>query len=208
MRVSRRRRGLFAAAVLQGVLLAASAAAQTSTPARAAAGPDGVPGAKIAVIDTVVFADDKGGITRYVSALKLLGREFPGGHSEWNILQARVKALVEEISKAKTASPANPMGIQAKQDEVERLQREIDQKKEAEDALLRKRFSEVVGPIAQDIRAAIDQFAAQRGITMLLDKSRLDSAILAVNPAADVTQEFVADFNSKNPPPGAPPAPR
>ena len=193
---------LFAAATLLGVLLAASAAAQTAPPARAAA-PGAVPGAKIAVIDTAAFSDEKGGITRYANALKLLSREFPGGHSQRNILQERVKTLAEEISRLPAASPAGPEGVQAKRSEIERLQREIAQKKEAEDALLEKRFYEVVGPIARDIRKALDEFAARRGITLILDQSRLGSAILAVNPATDVTQAFIADYNSRNPPPGA-----
>ena len=34
---------------------------------------------------------------------------------------------------------------------------------------------------------------------MILDISKLAPAILTVNPAMDVTQAFIAEFNSKNP---------
>jgi len=49
--------------------------------------------------------------------------------------------------------------------------------------------------------------ARQRGITMTLDMSKLLPAILTAVPTVDITQAFIADFNSKNPRAAAAPRP-
>ena len=89
--------------------------------------------------------------------------------------------------------------IRAKQDDGARLQRELKYKKEQADADFEKRYSEVVGPVSNDIGNALIQYAAQNGLTMIIDISKLQPAVLSVNPAMDVTLAFIADYNSKHP---------
>jgi Skp family chaperone for outer membrane proteins len=93
----------------------------------------------------------------------------------------------------------DPTTIQAKREEVERIQRDMKYKKEQADADFARRYQAVVSPISAEIGKALDQFAAQRGLTMILDISKLEVAILTVNPAMDVTLAFIADYNAKNP---------
>ena len=190
-------------------ILAFSASAQTrpgTTPARpataqptAAASNAPVPDTKIAFIDTGAFGEEKGGIGRYVNAVKALEREFKPRQDELNNMQNRIKALADEIQKLSGNSVVDPKTIQAKNDEGERLQRDLKYKKEQADADFQRRYGEVVGPISQDIGKALDQFAQSRGITMILDISKLAPAILTVNPAMDVTAAFISEYNSKNP---------
>ena len=52
--------------------------------------------------------------------------------------------------------------------------------------------------VSNDIGNALIQYAAQNGLTMILDISKLLPAVLTVNPAMDVTQAFIADYNSKH----------
>lgn len=97
--------------------------------------------------------------------------------------------------------------VQARQAEGERLQQEFNTKKDRLDEDVSKRYQQVVSPVSNQIGVAMDQFARQRGITMTLDISKLLPAILTALPAVDVTQAFIADFNSKNPRTGPPPRP-
>ena len=53
----------------------------------------------------------------------------------------------------------SPKTVQAKNDEGERLQRDLKYKKEQADADFAKRYQDVVSPISQDIGKALDQFA-------------------------------------------------
>lgn len=203
---------ILAAAMMLAAIIAVSASAQTrpaaGTPARPAATTPQtapatsnapVPDTKIAFIDTGAFGEEKGGITRYVNAVKSLEREFKPRQDELNGMQTRIKTIADEITKLSGSSVVDPKTIQAKQDEGERLNRDLKYKKEQADADFAKRYGEVVGPISQDIGKALDQFATQRGITMILDISKLAPAILTVNPAMDVTSAFIAEYNSRNP---------
>jgi Skp family chaperone for outer membrane proteins len=196
---------ILAAAIMLAALVAVTASAQTrpaaTTPARPAAttpattGP--LPDTKIAFINTEAFGDDKSGITRYVAAVKSLEREFDPRQKELIGMQTRIKALADEIGKLSGSAVVDPKTIQAKQDEGERLQRDLKYKKEQADADFAKRYQEVVSPISADIGKALDQFATSRGITMILDISKLAPAILTVNQNMDVTAAFIAEYNSR-----------
>lgn len=198
---------ILAAALMLAAVVAISASAQTSRPAGTtpATRPPAtqsnapVPDTKIAFIDTGAFGEEKGGITRYVAAVKALEREFKPRQDDLNAMQTRIKAIADEIGKLSGSSVVDPKTIAAKQEEGERLNRDLKYKKEQADADFAKRYQEAVGPISQDIGKALDQFATQRGITMILDISKLAPAILTVNPAMDVTTAFIAEYNGKNP---------
>ena len=164
------------------------------------AGPANVPASKIALVDTTAFGDEKTGIRRYVNAVNTVQRSFEGKNAELRNLQSQIKAIAEDISKlSASSSVVSPETIRAKQDEGERLQRELKYKKEQADADFEKRYTEVVGPVSNDIGNALIQYAGQNGLTMILDISKLLPAVLTVNPAMDVTQAFIADYNSKHP---------
>jgi Skp family chaperone for outer membrane proteins len=193
------------------VLLVASATFSASAQTRPGAAPKqtpsptqanttaAVPATKMAFVDTTAFGDDKVGIKRYVNAVKSLEREFQPRQIEINNMQTRIKALADEISKLNATAVVDSRTIAAKQDEGERLQRDMKYKKDQADADVAKRYQEVVGPISSDIGKAIDKFAAQRGITLVLDVSKLAQAILTLSPAMDVTQAFINDYNNTHP---------
>ncbi len=195
--------------MMLAAILAVSASAQgTARPAApqqtapAAAANANVPESKIAYIDTSEFADEKAGINRYVTQMKTLEREFKPRQDELTNMQTRIKTIADEISRLTTAggaSPVDPKTIQAKQDEGERLGRDLKYKKEQADADFAKRYQEVIRPVSQDIMNALNQFAQQRGITMIFDISRMGEAVLTVNPAMDVTRAFISEYNAKNP---------
>jgi len=201
---------LIAAAIMLAAVVAISASAQTrpgaATPkpaapqTQAAPAPTGpIPDSKIAYIDTGAFGEEKGGITRLVTAMNGLEREFAPRQKELNDINARLKALADEISKLSGNSVVAPSTIQAKQDEGEKLQRELKYKKEQADADFARRYKEVIDPISADIFKALNQFAGQRGITMILDISKLapNGVVLTANPNMDVTAAFITEFNAK-----------
>lgn len=207
---------IFAATLMLAALLAVSAFAQTrpatggaTTPARPAAtapatpaGP--LPDTKIAFIDTGAFGDEKEGIVRYVNAMKALEAEFKPRQDELNNMNNRIKAIADEINKLNAggaSSPVAPQTIQAKQDEGEKLQRDLKYKKEQADADFQRRYNEVISPISSDIGKALDQFAQSQGITLILDIGRLmqAGAVLTANPNMDVTKAFVSEYNRTHP---------
>ena len=150
-------------------------------------------------MDTTVFGDEKTGIKRYINAVNTVQRAFDAKNAELRNLQNQLKVIADDINKLSGNSLVSAESIRAKRDEGERLQRELKYKKEQADADFEKRYTEVVGPVSNDIGNALIQYASQNGLTMILDISKLMPAVLTVNPAMDVTQAFIADYNSKHP---------
>jgi Skp family chaperone for outer membrane proteins len=165
-----------------------------------------VPDSRIALVDTTIFGDEKNGIWRYVDAAKSVEAEFKTRTDELESIQSRLKALATEIQTLRKAPVPDQKTIQAKQQQGETLASEGKTKKDRLDEDISKRYEQVLAPISRQIGAALDQFAAQRGVTMTLDMSKFLPAILTAVPAVDLTQAFINDFNNKNPRTG--PAPR
>ena len=161
--------------------------------------PANVPASKIAFVDTTVFGEEKVGIRRYINAVNSVEKIFEPKTLELRNLQNQIKVIADDIAKLNNNPVVSPQSVRAKQDEGERLQRELKYKKEQADADFQKRYSEVVGPVSNDIGNSLIQYANQNGLTMILDISKLLPAVLTVNPAMDVTQAFIADYNSKHP---------
>jgi Skp family chaperone for outer membrane proteins len=162
-----------------------------------------VPDSRIALVDTTIFGDQKNGIWRYVDAAKSVQAEFKTRTDELQSIQTRLKALAAEIQTLMKARVPDQKTIQARQQQGENLQNEGKTKQNRLDEDVSKRYQQVLAPISRQIGAALDQFAAQRGVTMTLDMSKLLPAILTAVPAVDLTQAFINDFNSKNPRMGA-----
>jgi Skp family chaperone for outer membrane proteins len=151
------------------------------------------------VIDTGIFSDEKAGIFLVIDAATSLRNEFRVRDQELQTIQARLNALVEDIRKLRQVNPVDQKAIQAKQDEGLRLQQDFDTKKQRYQEDYGRRYSQVMGPVSQQIGKALDEFAAQHGITMTLDVSKMLPAVLTALPTVEVTTAFIAEFNRKNP---------
>ena len=162
-----------------------------------------VPDSKIAFVDTEAFGDQKAGIARFISALRTLQSELKPKQDELLAIQAKMQQLAKDIDTLSRTAVVDPKTIQAKQDEAARLERELKYKKEDFDALTQKRYGEAIGPISADIGKELEVFANQRGITMVLDVSKLLPAILTAKNEMDITAAFIAYYNAKYPATGA-----
>src|SRR6478672_5464458 len=103
------------AAVFAGSTFAQAGAAQPGT-------------GKIGWIITGAFDDEKEGITRIVNANKVLDTEMKPRATEIQGMQARLQTIADDLKKLQSnpAVPVPPSQIAAKQDEGEKLQRDIE----------------------------------------------------------------------------------
>jgi len=167
------------------------------------AAPAGAP-FRMAVIDTGAF-DSKDGITRYATAMNALESEFKpleteitGLVTKYNTLGAEIKKL-QETAAAGTV-PINQQTAQAKLEEYQTLELTIKRKQEDAKARAARREPQVMGPIRAEIGKALQDFANQKGIALILDAAKLDGAglILAFDAAkVDVTKDFITFFNAR-----------
>ena len=190
---------LITAAFFLTALFAASAFAQAAQAAPS----------KIVYINVQAFdGDDKnaGGITKYITVMNSLNNEFKPVQSDLDALVAKYQALGNEIKTLQTNAAKNPTvpinqaSVQAKVDEYGKMERDIKFKQEDAKARYQSRYSTVVGPVMQDIMRSLQEFAKQKGYSMVLDAAKLDEAgiILAVgNDSADVTKDFITFYNAR-----------
>ena len=177
-------------------------APQATAPVTPAASTAAVPESKIALINSELWADEKQGIVRLVAAMKRVDNEFQPRRTELQSLQQKMAQLNDEITKQQSAgasSVVDPKSVQTKSEQLDQMKKEAQRKQEDAQASYQKRMQEVLAPLYDDIGKALDVFGKSRGITLMLDISKIGPAILMASDATDVTRAFIADFNSKFP---------
>jgi outer membrane protein len=193
----------FVALTVASVSAQTRPAAGTTTQPRPAATPGAtapaavsVPDSKVALIDSSAFADEKQGIAKFVSALKRVNAEFQPRQTELQNLQQQIEKAKSDLQKAAPVQDAKV--TQQQQDKIAQMETDFKRKGEDAQAAFNKRLEEVLGPIYEDIGKALDGFAKARGITLILDVTKVQGIVSAAD-AMDITRAFIAEFNSKNP---------
>lgn len=183
-----------AAGVALAVVSVVSASAQTARPAGQPAAAPSLNG-KIAVIDSGAFADEKEGIARVISAMKSLDAQFQPQRTELQNMQTRYNTLVDEIQK--TGSVADPKALSAKQDQAAQIKTDLERKAQDAQTAYQKRMGEVLDPLQQDVFNALQAYAQQRGISIVIDMNRVP--VLYAADAVDITKDFITEYNRTHP---------
>jgi outer membrane protein len=168
----------------------------SSGPATTGSTTGNVPEAKVALVDTDFFLDEKGGIQRLIAAAKKLEEEFKPRRTELQNLQAQVDKATADLQKV--AAVQSEAANRQQQDAIEQKKRDITRKTEDAQTEYQKRMQALLGPIYDDIGKALDAFAKAHGITLILDVTKVQG-IVSADGSLDITKAFVAEFNSKNP---------
>ncbi|HEY0324243.1 MAG TPA: OmpH family outer membrane protein [Pyrinomonadaceae bacterium] len=173
--------------------------ARPASPAPAQTGGTGDVGtAKIAVIYTEAFFDQKQGIARFNTLMTNLNREFQPSQTELDGMRTRITQLTDEITKLQQAgTPVDPKSLQAKAETLDQLKKDYQRKGEDATARFNKRRQEVFGPLQEDIGKSLEAYAKQRGITVIIDGSQVPMVYAA--DSIDITRAFIQEYNSKNP---------
>jgi Skp family chaperone for outer membrane proteins len=170
------------------IFLVISAAAQTAP-------------VKMAFMNTDAFYDEKLGITKIVNATKQINTEFAVQIKALEDGGLRLQNIAKEMDTMRKLPQAqfNQVAYNSKQDEGEKLQRELSYKKTELETALNKRRTALIAPITQDVGKAMDEFAKKNGYTVIFDVSKLGDAgaLLFLAESADVTKEFVAFYNAR-----------
>ncbi len=182
---------MLAVSALFAAVFAGSAMAQTPT-------------GKIGWIITDAFANEKEGITRIVNANKTIETEMRPRATELEGIRNRLKTISDDIQKMQSnpAVPVNPTALAAKQEEGEKLQRDFEYKQKDAQAALQKRNGELLGPIYKQLGDALNEYAKQKGYTVILDVSAMTpengpSPILVLDASANITKDFITFFNAR-----------
>jgi Skp family chaperone for outer membrane proteins len=161
-----------------------------------------IPVSRISVINTLAFDDKNSGIKEYTNAMNMLEAEFKPVNTELQSMVAKYQALGNEIQNLQKNTGSNAPGdqntIQAKIDEYGRLEREIKYKQEDAKAKFESRRTMILGPVLQNIGKAMQEFSKQKKHSMIFDIAKMAEAdiILALDEKADVTKDFISNYNA------------
>jgi Skp family chaperone for outer membrane proteins len=190
---------LIAAACLIAASLVISAGAQTAARPQPAAPTQGgaAPAStgRIAIIDSSAFSDEKQGIARVVNAMKTVDAQFQPVRTEMQGLQTRYQALVDDINK--TSAVADPKTIATKTDQADTLKRDMERRMQDAQINIKKRMDEVLGPLQEDVFNSLQAFAQQRGISIIIDASRVP--LIYAADSVDITKDFITEYNRTKP---------
>lgn len=171
------------------------AAAPATTPAQTSAS---IPESKIALIYSDAFLDAKTGIARFTTLVTTLNREFQPRQTELQTMQQRITTLTNEVNQAQAASAVvDPKSTQAKIDTLEQLKKDYQRKGEDAQAAYNKRRQDIFQPLQDDIGKALELYAKQRNINVIIDASQVP--LVYGSEAIDITRAFINEYNSKNP---------
>ncbi|HYN23817.1 MAG TPA: OmpH family outer membrane protein [Pyrinomonadaceae bacterium] len=152
---------------------------------------------KIAIIDTEAFADPKTGISRLVSALETVNREFKPRSDELQKLRAQYEQLGKDIEA--TRNLEDQKARNAKIEQAETLKKDIERKTQDAQSAYQKKLREATEPVYKDISPALQAFARQRGVNVIFDVSKLGEVMFIINDSVDLTRAFITDYNQRNP---------
>lgn len=174
-------------------VFAVSAFAQTTAPT-----------GKLGLIDTRYFDNGKDGILKYSAAMDSVIKEFEVENNEMKTMATKLQTLEKEIAAlrdqlSKPNSPIKPEAVNAKIEEYDKLAREFKFKQEDGKVRFARREQAVMTPIRQDISKAMQEFAKQKGFSLVLDISKIADAglILAFDEKVILTQEFIKFYNAR-----------
>jgi len=188
--------------VMLACLTVAASAQQVSAPVqgRAAVGAKG----KIAFINTGVFQEQIG---EFKARVEALNRQFEPRVRDLQSKGERVAALENTIKTQSGVLAAAKLAETNEQ--LEREKREYQRKQEDLEADGNRAKDQVLGPIREKLSKFVETYTEKRGITMLIDLANAiqSNTLVWFDPRADVTQDFVAEYNKTNPAPAgaAPP---
>jgi len=159
---------------------------------------------KIGLVNVNAFADEKAGITRFRAALASLDPEFKPLNDQLNTKRTRYQTLAAAIQEANKPKPAGvpaaaPASLSSQIEEAQNLEIEIKRLQEDGKVKYERRYAQVVGPIFNDIIKGLNEFAKQKGYSMILDGAKLEESgiLMGFDDKYDVTKEFITFYNAR-----------
>jgi Skp family chaperone for outer membrane proteins len=166
--------------------------------------------AKIGLINTLAFDDPKAGIAKYTNAMNSVDSLFKKELDDLNALGVKIQNLEKELTALQkqltdtTSVPVNKTQLQTtyntKAEEYDKSGREFKFKQEDLKARYQRRRQEVMGPVLLDIGKAMQEFAKQKGYTIILDGAKLEESgvLLAIgDDKIDLTKDFITFYNAR-----------
>jgi Skp family chaperone for outer membrane proteins len=134
-------------------------------------------------------------LTDYKAKIDELGRQFEPRIKEVQTLNDRAVAL-ENTIKAQGAS-LTPAKVAEMTEQLETMKRDLTRKQEDLQADGDRVRNQQMAPLKEKLQKFLQDFTNRHGITLLIDLSNAveSNTVLWFDQRADVTQQFIAEYN-------------
>ncbi len=159
-----------------------------------AAGPSAGP--RIAVVNTQAFGEI---INEYRQQVTTLQAEFRPTIDTLQRLGAEIQA--EEDALQRLADQLTPDVRIKRADDLERKKKDFKRRQEDFNEAAEKRAVILLNPVREKISKALEAYAKERGIHILLDVATAAEAggLVYLAPGMDITEDFAARYNQAHP---------
>ncbi|WP_353684897.1 OmpH family outer membrane protein [Thermodesulfovibrio sp. 3907-1M] len=107
--------------------------------------------------------------------------------------QKKIQSLKEEFEKKRSVLSEDAR--KSKEDEIDRLQRELQRTAADYQVELQKKQNEITQSMFKEIRQLINEYAQKEGYSIILEKA--DQIILFTTPEVDITDKIISLYNQK-----------
>jgi outer membrane protein len=147
---------------------------------------------KIAFVNS---AELQAKLTDYKAKIDELNRSFEPRIKEVQTLNERAVALENTIKTQSNALSATRVAEMTEQ--LESMKREVTRKTEDLQADGDRARNQQMGPLKEKLQKFLQDFTTRHGITLLIDLSNAieSNTVLWFDQRADVTQQFIAEYN-------------
>jgi len=166
--------------------------------------PPALPKGKVAVINTAAFQQQ---VLEFRAKIEALNKQFEPRVKEVQGLNDRIQALENTIKTQSSALSAAKVAEMTEQ--LESMKRDYQRKGEDLQADANRAKDRAFEPITGKLGKFAEEYTAKRGIILLIDLANAAQAgaIVWVDARADITQDFINEYNKANPVPTSAPAP-
>jgi len=161
-----------------------------------AAAPVLLPKGKICVINTSVFQEQ---VAEFKDKIDGLNRQFDPRVKEVQGLADKINALETTIKSQSGVLSAQKIAEMT--ENLEGMKRDYQHKTEDLQAEAGRARDKALEPVTAKMGKFAEQYTAKRGIVMLIDIANAvqSGTVLWFDPRADITQDFINEYNKANP---------
>jgi Skp family chaperone for outer membrane proteins len=156
---------------------------------------DGATKMKVAIIDWAVFRDE---IVELKSKYEKLQAEFAPKARDLESMQSSMANKQKVAQDNKTLTPQQAQKLS---EEIENLKKDYNRSLQDSQDLASKREKDETEAIYEKLSKFLEQYCAKHGITHVFDARRLQDTTVAVYvaPTANITKDFISEYNKANP---------
>jgi outer membrane protein len=184
------------------VLVVVGGSALAQTPAQTGASGGQVPKTKVAIVDVLAFRD---GIAELKVKYDKLQTEFAPRYRELEAMQSKLASQEKVLNENQNLTPQQSAKLtQEFQDGKKAYERLVQDSQDT----AAKREEQETGPIKEKLSKYLEQYCAKHGITYVFDGRALQETgvIIYAAQAANITDDFIKEYNKAFPDASAKPA--